>query len=212
MKLNTRMIAESLDQSSIEELERLLNEKRAEYKKLGDELQTIFTQYKKAREAQIVARNPNDIADLIKTYTTEFKKGHDSQTLYRKIKKWAESHGIGMEGYWPKTYEPAFRISLNKSGSNIPQVYSAIKELSEILTPQEEGYVVFEIFEHTLSEYGSYDLLVKGNNAKIVMNNRRTEFTGGLTDALDYIAEHHWYKNDVDEDEESEDYYDEDDN
>ncbi len=179
---------------------------------LTDEIQELQAQVLKLQAEAIETEE-----DMIKFYIKD--DGHSSgMDHYHARKRFFESIGLDVSGYYPKTEQCGFQVSIDSSGSNIDSTVAGINKVLPHMIPldgsdYDRGEIIhFNIFEYTLSENGSYSLIYDKEKYEwaisIIAWHRRREIKAFklLREALEYIAEHH--HSDYPEDEEDEDEFD----
>lgn len=164
------------------------------YTNYQEDLLKINNRHRKLKKQLVETKldeNPDDIAFLINyDYEGETSKSH---TVLDNL---AKQHGLRHHGgYWVKTMQLVLKIQLNHH-QDYHETLEGIKFFLPFIKPDEDGYAHFDIFEHTLSQYGSYTLKVKPNvlTGAIIMCNRRVNFSGTLEAALRQISEVLWYE------------------
>jgi hypothetical protein len=110
------------------------------------------------------------------------------------------SKGLHTGGYYRNTKQISIMIKLTKGDKE--SLEDNIKQLTDILPyikPQDKDYKVFNLFEHTLSEFGSYNLIINEERKEYVLvktvyssDRDRTNFKD-LKSALEYIQTNHYY-------------------
>ncbi len=144
----------------------------------------------------------DDIRWLIENYEPD----RTSQKHYQALSNWAYTHGVYMSGYIPETNQPSFKVMMRKDGSNLDQTIDTLNILLPILKPfrpeyyEGDGEVIYiSVFEHTLSEWGSYGMYVDPNGEwakvdRICRYRGEVLFSGTIREALEYLAKNHWYE------------------
>lgn len=127
----------------------------------------------------------------------------DSDDSLRAFQAWARRYDMYVSGYLLATGQRILSIMVRPDGQNIPKIMRGLRILVPLLKTfdNEQGlknHVYVDIFEHTLSEDGSYHMLVSRNmkTAAIVFcfyGRERIGFKGTLDEVLQHIARHHWY-------------------
>lgn len=177
---------------------------------LTDEIQELQAQVLKLQAEAIETEE-----DMIKFYIKDdgMSQGMDH---YHARKRFFESIGLDVSGYYPKTSQCGFQISIDSSGSNINSTVEGINKVLPFMIPfdgseYDRGEIIhFSIFEYTCSEFGSYSLIYDKDKEEwaisIIAWHRRSEVKSFklLNEALEYLAKHH--HSDYPEDEEENDY------
>lgn len=111
-------------------------------------------------------------------------------------------------GYWVATGETIISVMVNRNDSeNIRKNVEGVKFFSKLLTPQKiekapsgtPKMIMFGIFEHSLSQSGSFRLEVAPDLSLLQLSitsygryNLRRKFSS-VEEAITYISKHHWY-------------------
>ena len=66
--------------------------------------------------------------------------------------------------------------------------------LSRVTHVDDDGYTLLDIFEHTLSEYGSIYMGYLSHDDCKVFEGRYSSFSGTLEEVFDHIRRNHWYE------------------
>ncbi|UYE98512.1 hypothetical protein XbC2_83 [Xanthomonas phage XbC2] len=176
---------------------------------LTDEIQELQAQVLKLQAEAISTEE-----DMIKFYIKDDGMSH-GMDHYHARKRFFESIGLDVSGYYPKTEQCGFQVSIDSSGSNIDSTVAGINKVLPYMIPfdgseYDRGEIIhFSIFEYTCSEYGSYSLIYDKDKEEwaisIIAWHRRREVKAFklLREALEYLAEHH--HSDYPEDEEEDD-------
>jgi hypothetical protein len=102
-------------------------------------------------------------------------------------------------GVWTDTGQGAIQISLLKARSEKTKaVFDGLCVVLPHIVPNDQGMRRIGIFEHTLSQHGSWFLGVLGDNGSsetlLLCNNRENQRFTNLMAALEYCQEYHWYE------------------
>ena len=115
--------------------------------------------------------------------------------------------GLWVSGYYPFSEQNAIEIMLYKGAEdNLEQTYESLNVILPFIKPiNEEGDRRFKLFEHTLSEWGVYDLRLSKEGVwtlnKTTYGREKVEKTfENLYDALKYCQQHHYYESSDEED------------
>lgn len=106
--------------------------------------------------------------------------------------------GLGVSGYFPETEQTALRIAMHRGDKeNLEQTYKGLTYLLPYIEPLSDGYAHIGIFETTLSERGSYSILI-GKEEIIIQerswgSDRDMNTFSDLFEALKYVQERLWY-------------------
>lgn len=128
----------------------------------------------------------------------------ESTIMYKERERQLKKLSLNSSGYIQETGQVCIQISLNKSDDKLrKKVFSSICFLLPHLIPvkrdsRSKKEIVLDIFEHTLSQYGSYYLHLSEADplakCKIVRSYGVEEDFKNLDEALKYIQKHHWYE------------------
>jgi hypothetical protein len=122
----------------------------------------------------------------------------------RELLHYAEKHlreqfGMYHSGLWSDTSEANIHLMVARNDESEKKNLKGLQYFATILTPHKDGMVWFGLFEHTLSEHGSYCLKARPNlkNLSLVCTvyGRDREIKTFFTakEAVRYIRDHHWY-------------------
>ena len=81
--------------------------------------------------------------------------------------------------------------------AGLERAVDAVGTLLPHCRPLHDGFVRFEIFEHTLSEHASYVMRVRPDLSEITVGDsrgRRAARFGSLREAVAHVQETHWYE------------------
>lgn len=186
----------------------------SELQTIQDRLQTLFgqrdrihteilslrEQEKTIIENEIIAKNevsPLSLADMLEVY----HNGRESTFVYNKLQEYVYSKKwIYSMGYNPETNQYCISLKLNRSMTDIEvDNFCSLLE-SEILPAVKDfnGVKILDIFEHSHSENGCYNLEIRQASFDLVIyryscKSTKTTFTS-LKDAINYIKENHYYE------------------
>jgi hypothetical protein len=127
---------------------------------------------------------------------------NQTATQRKLLAAWLKQYYLRASGYFPDTNQSAVQIMLyskdgdavlEKMAEGIQLLLPAIKPIKEI--GHDEGIILFDIFEHTLSEHGSWTMAydVKDRIWHIRRNRFDERMYAKLIDALRSIRERHYY-------------------
>jgi len=117
------------------------------------------------------------------------------QKEFSKIE--SDSKGQLSNGGVTKLGQLILQLNIKKDEVDFPSK-DIMLMLLEYLKPDDNNLITFDIFEHTLSYSGSFDLMYKVEDEswyiqKTTYGRITTEYTNkSLLDVLKYIAKHHW--------------------
>lgn len=187
--------------------------RRAELFKLKEpidkELMKLYEEITKLNEKLTKAKLNQEMSFEEKFEYLMFENGIGSDMeRYREAEKMLSELGFHMGGYCPYSKQKCAQIMLYKGvNDNVEQVYeNLVKILPLIKIHNEKGEKRFKLFEHSLSENGVYELVLKDNSTKLVVWRYHQENFikewANLKDALLYCQQHHYYESSFTEDKE----------
>jgi hypothetical protein len=172
----------------------------AELKRLYDEIQEL-----KEKQTEIKLKEDMTLGEKIQWLL--FENGYDSDMKrYYEADKFFKDMGLWVSGYYPHSQQKALEIMLYKGAQdNLDKILEGIKTVLPFIKPMNaKGERRFELFEHTLSEWGIYDLRI--NKYDVWILNKTTygreeveKVFDNLYEALKYCQEHHYYESSEDE-------------
>lgn len=156
-----------------------------------------------------VERNEMDQSGITEDARIAYYLENDGDTKgsehYHATCKFWQDMGMRPDGYFPSINQKSLSVMLYKDKStNAKTIDTITKTLPHMKTidgidEYRPNIKVFGIFEHTLSEYGSYSLFFDTDTEEwivsiIVYRSRRDVYvTKSLDDVINYISEHHSY-------------------
>lgn len=125
-------------------------------------------------------------------------KNNNGTVSYNELKRQLAKFGMGTGSYNPETDQMVVQISLKSNDSNgLHLAHDGLNEVIPHIIPKFE-YKFIDIFEHTLSEDGSYSLRIyekEHNQFKLMITRWHCESvvyeSDNLMDVLAYIQKHH---------------------
>ena len=139
----------------------------------------------------------------IKKLMAAWSLQNDTSELMGAFQAWGRRYDLYMNGYLPATMQRNFSVMVKPGGKNVAKVKRGLKLLAEVCKPHPNkqdlaDHFYVGIFEHTLSEDGSYHMLIARDLTSAVVikcyyRMESVEFTGSLDEALAHVAAHHWY-------------------
>lgn len=129
----------------------------------------------------------------------EFLLKNDNGTVaYNELERQLAKFGMDTGTYNPETDQMVVQISLKSNDSDgLKLVHDGLNEVIPHIIPK-FGYKFIDIFEHTLSEDGSYSLRIyeeEHNQFKLMVTRWHRESvvyeSDNLMDVLAYIQKHH---------------------
>jgi hypothetical protein len=127
---------------------------------------------------------------------------------YKAKEKFWQKLGLWPSGYYPSIQQQGLRVMLYKDKHTNQQTIDIISKVLphmktiEGIDHNRPNIKVFGIFEHTLSEYGSYSLFFDTDYEEWIVSiiswhtRRDVYVTESLEDVINYISENHSYDGD----------------
>ena len=171
---------------------------------LDEELVKLYNQIQKLKEKQTEAKLEEDMTLAEKVEWLLFEDGHSSDMKrYNECLNFFQEMGLLVGGYYPFSEQKAIEIMLYKGvQDNLDKTFEAISLVLPFIKPiNDKGERRFKLFEHTLSEWGIYDLRLDKVGTwtlnKTTYGRKNVEETfENLYDALKYCQKHHYYSED----------------
>lgn len=175
---------------------------------LDKELDKLYNQIQKLKEKQTVAKLEQGMTLGEKIEWLLFEDGHSSDSKrYEECQKFFRELGLWTGGYYPFSEQKSLEIMLYKGvQDNLDKTFDAINVVLPFIKPMNnKGDRRFKLFEHTLSEWGIYDLKVDKEGVwtlnKTTYGREKVEKTfESLYAALKYCQKYHYYESSEDED------------
>lgn len=116
---------------------------------------------------------------------------------YKATQKFFRSLGVYSHGYFPHTMQTGIQISIKRDDEKkvVEQIRDTLLKVIKHVKPLGDGYKHIDIMEHTLSEYGVYELVFDNMWRILKTTYSRPEIRKSfktLDEALSYIQEHHY--------------------
>lgn len=174
---------------------------------LDEELVKLYNQIQKLKEKQTEAKLEEDMTLAEKVEWLLFEDGRSSDMKrYNECRNFFQEMGLLVGGYYPFSEQRAIEIMLYKGvQDNLDKTFEAISLVLPFIKPiNDEGERRFKLFEHTLSEWGIYDLRFDKVGTwtlnKTTYGRKNVEKTfENLYDALKYCQKHHYYESSEEE-------------
>ena len=174
---------------------------------LDEELVKLYNQIQKLKEKQTEAKLEEDMTLAEKVEWLLFEDGRSSDMKrYNECWNFFQEMGLQVRGYYPFSEQRAIEIMLYKGvQDNLDKTFEAISLVLPFIKPiNDKGERRFKLFEHTLSEWGIYDLRVDKEGVwilnKTTYGREKVEKTfENLYDALKYCQKHHYYESSEDD-------------
>ena len=127
-----------------------------------------------------------------------FEDGTVSGSRYAGREKYWENLGLSRSGYYPDISQVHLGVKLIKGcEKSFEKTMETLQMILPHLKKNSEGNKTLGVFEHTLSEYGSYTIEVNGLgfflNVWVYGTKRPVESFKSLGELVKYVQEHHYY-------------------
>lgn len=183
-----------------QQMKKLSEERNAlfeQMKPLQDKAVVLYDEIRKLEERRDQLRLADGSGPDWKTMLKELAEGGGgSMLLYRHFeKRLREEFDMWHSGYWSDTMEASVKLKVERTDKSEQMNLAGVKHFAPLMTPHEDGYVWFAIFENSLSRFGSFELRAKPDLSELVLTKRENEvktFTSAEA-AVKYIRENHWY-------------------
>ena len=177
-------------------------------KPIDESLVALHKQKEKAQDklAIIQTAKPKTPEEEINYFL--HSNGNEGQAKYNAGKKFFGDMGLNKSGIYPETGQVGLSLMMTKGcNKSYEKTLATINLLLPHMKPLNEGYKIFSIFEHTLSEYGCYSLFIHADGtfevSKMAWHRRSTEAKfNTLEEVITYIQVNHYY-NRLDEEDET---------
>ena len=147
----------------------------------------------------LISENPCDWNLLL-----DEQMGH---IVYSQYDVELQKRGLFGGGYFPETNQRCIKVMLTKNNiESFNKTISALKEILPFIKPlingDYKGFKFIDIFEHTLSEQGTYYMFVDEieNVYKLMQDRYHTTYDLKVFDSLEsiikYVQDNHWYQSD----------------
>lgn len=171
--------------------------------KLSVSIVKISKKIEKLREEQELAQmqQPMKPEDEIKYFL--FEDGWVSGERYKARGKFWREKGLWHSGYFPEISQIHLEVMLYKGvNDNLQKVFTALEEVLPYLKVH-NGVKRLGVFEHSLSEYGSYAIEIADESFDLVVHRygRKSAVKSfdNLLSLLQYVQKHHYYESSEDE-------------
>jgi hypothetical protein len=122
----------------------------------------------------------------------------------RELLHYAEKHlreqfGMYHSGLWSDTHEASIHLMVARNDESEKKNLKGLQYFATILSPHMDGFVWLRLFEHTLSEHGSYCLKVAPDLTELKLvctvygSEREIKTFSTAKEAVRYIRTRHWY-------------------
>lgn len=127
------------------------------------------------------------------------------QTHYRAWASAVQALGLHPQGYNKETGQRCASVMLTKgSAESLERTLAGLSELLPHWRAMPDGWIHVGIFEHTLSQSGSYEMLIRPDASEIKVGKVRwgnPVVFQSLETALRHVQDRHWYDGGEREDE-----------
>lgn len=199
-------------QGELSALERRVEEIRELMAPLNTELTTNLKRQEILRE--YIAIKKSEAGGFTPEEIINFDPRTECQTLYKARAEFAAKLGMHQSGYTPHTNQMYFKFMFHWDArpgamdAQINRAMESVKTLAAYLKPhvgpaksyqmeEGDGCLHFGVFEHTLSEHGSYKVHVTPDLKTATLYRKtglsRKVKTGTLNEVLAYVAQYHYY-------------------
>lgn len=188
-----------------EKIEALKEKRKPLFEKrdnLNDSIMKISKQIEKLR----IQREKEEMA-LPKTEQEEmeyflFEDGLVNGERYKAREKYWETTGLWRSGYYPEIDQVCLKIMMYKGlDDNLEQTIETLEKVIPLLK-EREGVKRLGVFENTLSENGSYEVEISGNEYSLMVyrwgRKSVVKSFDNVRDLVKYIQEFHYYESTYD--------------
>lgn len=165
--------------------------------KLNMEIMSISDKIKKTRQEQESSQMASEMTKEEKIEYFLFEDGWVDGERYGARQKFWSSMGLYQSGYFPETEQIQLELMLYKGAcDNLEQTVTALEDVLPLVKPL-KGVKRLKIFEHTLSEYGSYRVEISETSFDVVVWTYGRKSTvksfDNLRSMVQYVQQHHYY-------------------
>ena len=176
----------------------------AQRDKLTARIVNISKEIEKLREELELAQMQQPMTPEEEIEYFLFEDGRVSGERYKAREKFWDDKGLWHSGYFPEISQIHLEIMLYKGvNDNLERVFTALQEVLPYIKTQ-NGVKRLGIFEHSLSENGSYDIEITDKSFGLVVHRygRKSAVKSfdNLLSLLQYVQKHHYYESSEDED------------
>ena len=171
--------------------------------KLTAKIGNISKKIEKLREELELAQmqQPMKPEDEIEYFL--FEDGLVSGERYKAREKFWNNMGLWHSAYYPETSQIRLEIMLYKGvNDNLEKVFTTLEKVLPYIKKQEEVKRL-GVFEHSLSENGSYAIEITDESFDLVVHRygrkSAVKSLDNLLSLLQYIQKHHYYESSEDE-------------
>lgn len=173
---------------------------------LNDEIVKLSEKIEKLREQQEKEQMSKPMTPTQEAEYFLFEDGCVSGERYKARSKYWGAKGLYSSGYNPETEQVSLKLMLYKGDKdNLEQTITATEEVLPLLKVH-NGVKRLSIFEHTLSEDGIWSVEITDDSYDLILSRYHRKSTeksfDNLRALIQYIQEHHYYENSVDNNEE----------
>jgi hypothetical protein len=133
-----------------------------------------------------------------------FEDGLVSGERYKAREKFWNDKGLWHSGYYPETSQIRLEVMLYKGvNDNLEKVFTTLEKVLPYIKVH-NGVKQLGVFEHSLSENGSYAIEITDESFDLVVHRygRKSAVKSfdNLLSLLQYVQKHHYYESSEDED------------
>lgn len=171
--------------------------------KLTARIVKISKKIEKLREEQELAQMQQPMKPEEEIEYFLFEDGLVSGERYKARKKFWNDKGLWHSGYYPETSQIRLEVMLYKSiNENLEKVFATLEKVLPYIKVH-NGVKRLGVFEHSLSENGSYSIEITDESFDLVVHRygRKSAVKSfdNLLSLLQYVQKHHYYESSEDE-------------
>lgn len=171
--------------------------------KLSVSIVKISKKIEKLREEQELAQMQQPMTPEEEIEYFLFEDGYVSGERYKAREKFWNDKGLWHSGYFPEISQIHLEVMLYKGvNDNLEKVFTALEEALPYIKVH-NGVKRLGVFEHSLSEYGSYAIEITDESFDLVVHRygRKSNVKSfdNLLSLLQYVQLHHYYESFEDE-------------
>ena len=171
--------------------------------KLTAKIVKISKKIEKLREEQELVEMKQPMAPEEEIEFFLFEDGCVSGERYKAREKFWNDMGLWHSGYYPETSQIRLEVMLYKGvNDNLEKVFTTLEKVLPYIKTQ-NGMKRLGVFEHSLSENGSYAVEITDQSFDLVVHRygRKSAVKSfdNLLALLQYVQKHHYYESSEDE-------------
>lgn len=173
--------------------------------KLTAKIVKISKKIEKLREEQELAQMQQPMTPEEEIEYFLFEDGYVSGERYKAREKFWNEKGLWHSGYFPEISQIHLEVMLYKGvNDNLEKVFTTLEKILPFIGMQ-DGVKRLGVFEHSLSENGSYAIEITDESFDLVVHRygRKSAVKSfdNLLSLLQYVQKHHYYESPEDEEE-----------